>query len=137
MGGSADPQINPHAVAAPPADELIDGHTVRLSLDVPQRRFDSADRRVEHRPAGKPRAVVHQPPQVFDPGRILSDQPVFEVLHRLLDRVIGPDAVRLADAVQMLVGHHLDEDVIPAAQIDAERLDVGDFHIALSSPLAA
>ena len=42
--------------------------------------------------------------------------------------VLGSGLGGLADAVEVLIGQDFDEDVIAAAKIHAERLDVDDFH---------
>ena len=93
--------------------------------------------RVADRAAGEPRPVVHQPPEVLDPERILADQPALEVLDHRDRRRVRADAVGLADPVDVLVGDHLDEDVVAVAEIHAVRVNVDDLHGTSSSKRTA
>jgi predicted TIM-barrel fold metal-dependent hydrolase len=81
-----------------------------------------------YRPARVARAVVQQPPQVLDAEGVLTDQPVLEVVDRPDGRLVRPDAVRLARAVQVLVGQDAQEHPVLAADVHGERLDVADLH---------
>ena len=48
-----------------------------------KRGLDAADGGIDDGAAGKAGPVVHDPPQVFDPCGVLTDQPVFEIVDRL------------------------------------------------------
>ena len=63
-----------HARAERAAEQLVDGHVVKLAGDVPQRDVDGADRR-DHRAlaAVVARHVVHPVPQHFGVERIGAD----------------------------------------------------------------
>ena len=71
---------------------------------------------------------MHDPPEVFDPCRILADQPFLEIRDRGRHGFVGSHPVRLAVPVQVFVGHHLDINVVAAAEVGTQGLDVGDFH---------
>ena len=83
------------------------------------------DGRVGDDAAGEARGVVHQLPEVLDVARVLADQPGLEVGDHGRGRVVRPARVRLADAVDALVGLDPDEHVVAAVGVDEERLDLG------------
>jgi hypothetical protein len=68
---------------------------------------------------------------VLDAERVLADEPALVVVDHRDGRRVGPDAVGLADAVDVLVRDHLDEHVVAAAQVHAVRQDVDDLHARL------
>src|SRR5215469_17743110 len=89
--------VHPDAVATSTSQELVNRNTVRFALQVPKRDLDPADGRVDHRSAGKTGPVVKNPVQMLDPRRILSDQPFLEIVDDLIDGLVWPNAIRLAD----------------------------------------
>jgi hypothetical protein len=66
---------------------------------------------------------------VLDPHRVFADEPRLEVLHGRLGRAVGPERVRLADAVDAgVVRGDLDEAVVPLRDVGEQDVDGGDLH---------
>src|SRR5262249_24929792 len=120
--------VDAHLVAATAAEQLVDRHTERLTLQIPQGLLNAADGRGNHRPTWVARAVIHEPPEVLDPMGILTDQPLLEVTDGLDGRLVRTDTVRLPRAVQVVVGQNAQEDSILAPNVHEKSLDVSDLH---------
>ena len=130
LAGSAptDAQIDPDPIPAAAADQFIDGNPQGFALQVPTGDLDAADGGVQDGTARKPGAVVEETPDVLDPSRVLSQDPVLEIVDRFLHGAVRTDAVGFPDPVQMLVGQDLDEDVVAVPHVHAEGLNVDDLH---------
>jgi len=67
--------VDAHFVARLAAEQLPDGHTERLALDVPERVLDPGDGRVGDNAAREAGRVVHELPEELDIARVAADQP--------------------------------------------------------------
>ena len=82
LGSRAIPSpIAPDALTHRPAEKLIDRHTQRLPLDVPQRDLDPTDRRHLHNATPHVKVVIQRLPVLLDPPRLLTHQKLPELLH--------------------------------------------------------
>ena len=71
----------------------------------------------------------HHLPEVLDPGRVLADDQLGDVLDRADDCAGVPFERRLTPAVRArLVGDDADEDPVPHPGVADVRLDGGDLH---------
>ena len=66
--------------SALPTEELVDGHSGALALDVPERHVDSAERVHEYGAVSPVRALKHCLPEVFDVVRVGTAQKWVEIL---------------------------------------------------------
>ena len=107
------------------AQQLINGDSERLSLDIPQREIQSAQGVQLLTPRGIKVTPVHQLPEVLDPPGIFADK------HRraLDDRVARST---LADSGDALIGFDGDEIGALVKDRPGPRIrvvpDSGDFH---------
>src|ERR1700734_2416807 len=67
-------RVDTHAIARGAAQQLIDGNSERLALDVPQRLIDAAQGAREDWTAAIEGMTVDGLPMVSDAARILADQ---------------------------------------------------------------
>ena len=56
------------------ADQVVDGHAQRFTLDIPQCLVNSAQSVVQNRPAAPVRRNIRRLPDIFDIGRVFADQ---------------------------------------------------------------
>ena len=110
------------------AEQLVDGRAEGAPFQVPQRVVDAAERRVDHRAAGKARADVELVPDALDVHRVHADQPIGEIVDHVGGGHVGPGAVGFADAVQALIGVHLDKAKVAPSHFYQIGLDAGDLH---------
>src|SRR4029079_1404698 len=66
--------VDEHAIAAPPAEQLVERLAADFALDVPQRGVDRGDRAHRHGAAPPVGAAVEVLPDVFDLRGIAADQ---------------------------------------------------------------
>ena len=129
---AAEMPVEPDVVAHRAAPQLVAGDAVHLAEDVPERDVDAAHRGAADDPAAVPEMLAeHHLPEVLDPGRILADDEVGQVLDRPDDRPRVPLERGLAPAVETrLVREHPDEHPVAHARVADVRLDRGDLHAA-------
>src|SRR4029450_1239374 len=122
--------IEAHLVTDAPAPEPVAGDTVHLAEDVPERDVDPAHRRAAGDAVRVPEVLAeHHLPEVLDPGRVLADDQLGDVLDRADDGARVPLERRLAPAVQpRLVRDDADEHPVPHPRVADVRLDGGDLH---------
>ena len=127
---AAEVPVEAHVVADAPAPEPVARDAVHLAEEVPERDVDPAHRRAAHHPARVPEVLAeHHLPEVLDPGRVLADDQLGEVLDRADDGARVPLERRLAPAVEpRLVGDDADEDPVAHPRVADVRLDGGDLH---------
>ena len=127
---AAEVAVEPHVVADRPAPELVAGDAVHLAEDVPERDVDPAHRGAPHDAVRVPEVLAeHHLPEVLDPGRILADDQLRNVLDGADDCAGVPLERRLTPAVQPgLVGDDPDEHPVPHPGVADVRLDGGDLH---------
>ena len=99
-------------VTRPAADQLPDRLAERLAENVPQRDLDSADRRIQNRPAAPARPAIHRLPVHLDIGRIVAHQIALVLLDRRGDRRLLAGDRALAQTRDSLVRVDLYEDII-------------------------
>lgn len=122
--------IDHDPIPAFPAEQVVERHSGRLGLDVPQRHVDCRDRPHRHRPAPPVCAAIKELPDILDPPCVLADQRradmVFKIGH---DRQFAPVERCIADAGQAAFDFNLQRDEIaPRARHDhARRLDLHDL----------
>ena len=127
---AAEVPVEAHVVADAPAPELVAGDAVHLAEEIPERDVDPAHRGAADDPARVPEVLAeHHLPEVLDPGRVLADDQLGDVLDRADDRARVPLERRLAPAVEPgLVGDHADEHPVAHPRVADVRLDGGDLH---------
>ena len=96
--------VEPHPVAHPAAEQLVDRDAERLAEDVPQRLLDAGDGAADDDPAAPERVAVDGLPVVLDPRRILPDQVLRDVVDGADDRLGLALQAGLADAGDAGVG---------------------------------
>ena len=117
-----------HALAARPAQELVERHPGRLGLDVPQRGVDTRDGGHRHRPAPPVGAAVEVLPDVLRAHRIATDQTGLEMLVDIgRDGQFAAVEGGVADAGEPLVGLDLHRDEV-APRRAHDDADGGDLH---------
>ena len=102
--------VEPHAVAAGAAQEVVDGAAEGLSHDVPQRDFDAAYGGY-HRPglADLVQGVIHAVVEVLDVKGVLSDHQAAELLDGPGDDPTSGPVGRVSHPHQAFVGEHLQQ----------------------------
>ena len=118
------------------AEEPVNRHAEALTEDVPEGEFDSGHRGAFDDAAAPELLPGHHLREIFDPGRILADQQLFEVAEQTDDGLRITAERRLAESGDPFVGVDPDEDVVlvgePAGAgrrgSDHQRFDPGDFH---------
>jgi hypothetical protein len=92
------------------AEEVVHGHAEALPLQIPERDVDAGDGAHDHL-AGRPEgAARHLAPPVLDPGRILADEQLGEMVEDAEHAATAAPEARLADSRQPLVGADENED---------------------------
>src|SRR5262245_9063948 len=121
---AASALIDANLVAALAAQQSVHRNANHFAQNVPQRMFDAADGRIDHKSPGKPGEVHHHPPQVFDVPRVLTSQPAFEIVDGRHGGVVRPAGISFANAMNSLICLDLHEYQVAASHTDHERLDV-------------
>ena len=103
---------------------------MHLAEEIPERDVDPAHRGAADDPARVPEVLAeHHLPEVLDPGRILPDDQLGDVLDRADDGARVPLERRLAPAVEPgLVGDHADEHPVAHPRVTDVGLDRRDLH---------
>ena len=132
----AEMAVEANVIAHRPAPELVARDAVHLAEDVPQCDVDAAHRRAADDVVAVPEVLAeHHLPEVLDPGRVLADDQLGQILDGTDDRPRVPLERRLAPAVEtVLVGDDANEHPVPHPRIADVRLDRGDLHAAPLSP---
>ena len=133
--------VERHVVAHLAPEQVVDGASHRLALDVPQRDVDPADDGRRQTPGTEVRRLAKEPvPHRRDVGCVLADDPGAEVPEGVGDHeaAVAGEVRCLAPAVHALVGQDVHEgpDVLrlrvvvgaPPGGVDDEDLEVGDPH---------
>ncbi len=129
LGGVASVvRVTDHLVARQPAQQLVDRHTQRLALDVPERNIDRRHRRGQDTLGGEEAAPEELLPDVFDAKGVLADQERLEMLDRTDDGKLPPGEPRLPHTVIALIGVHHDKQEITMPTPDRVGLDIRDPH---------
>src|SRR6266540_5469363 len=121
-------RIANHPLTDSPTQQLVDRHTQRPALDVPECDVDRRDGRGDDVAAGEEAAPIHQLPEVLDTRRVLTDDLGLEVLERPENRMGPISDPSLADAADAIVRVDYAEDIVAAVDLDGERLESGDLH---------
>ncbi len=120
--------VGHHALAACPAQEIVDRQAGDLALDVPQRSVDRGDRAHRDRAAPPVRAAVQVLPGILDARRIPTDQRRNHVFGEVGgDGELAAVERRIADAGDAFVGLDLQRDEIAAGTGDDDA-GGGDLH---------
>ena len=122
-----------HAVAHAAAEQLVDRRAERLAEDVPAGDLDRRDHRAVDVAAIERDAVEEALGERTDAARVLADDEMLEFAHAGFGGADEAVERPLADAVQALVGHDLDEQPVLPAGADGVGLDPGDAHAWLPS----
>src|SRR5262249_30181085 len=118
-------------VARGPAEELVDGYTERLPLQVEQRVLDPADCLLDHRARALPRRAEEVPDDALHGARVAADDVWREVLDDPGEAARGTVRVgQLRPADGTVVGRGLEEDPGAPAGVAEERLETCDLHPA-------
>jgi hypothetical protein len=120
--------IDHHAIAAAPAEELIERHPGHLGLDVPQRHVDRRDGAHGDRAAPPVGAAIEVLPDVLDPARVHADEAGDHVILEIGDdRLLAPVERGIADAVDALIGLDLERDEV-ATRTGRDHARAEDLH---------
>jgi len=124
--------VDHRAVAALAAEQLVERHVRQLALDIPQRHVDGADGGHGDRATPEIGAAVEELPDVFAAAWVHADQVGHDVVAEIGCRQgLSVFERRVAEAVDALVGHDLEGDVVLAGAAD-EDFGIGDFHASCS-----
>src|SRR5215469_13391791 len=102
-------RVDSRPVARLAAEQLVDRHTKRLALEVPQRGVDAADCAQQNWSTAPESAPVHVLPDVFDRERVTADDELLQMLVCAEDAMIATAQTAFADAVDARVGLDLDD----------------------------
>jgi hypothetical protein len=92
--------VDKDAVAASSAEQLVEGHTRHLRLDVPERGIDRCDRAHRDRALAPVGAAIKILPDVLDPARIHADQAGNDMVAEVSgERQLAAVERRIADPV--------------------------------------
>ena len=124
--------VDPDTVADLAAEQFVTGHAQRLGLDVEQRILDGADRQRHDAAGGRPRRGKQFGVDPLVLEGVLADDARRKALDRRGHAGSTKALVILAPADDAVLGHDLDEVVIPPAGVAGERFDAsyggGFFH---------
>src|SRR6185436_10717518 len=130
--GRAVRPVDSDAVADLAAEQVVAGHAERLGLDVEQRVLDGAERQRYHAAGGRPRRGKQLRVDPLMLKRVLADHTRRKPLDRSRHTGRAKALVILAPADDAILGHDLDEVVVPPAGVAGERFDAsyggGFFH---------
>jgi hypothetical protein len=116
--------IDSDALAGRAAEQLIDRHTEQLSLDIPERLIDTAQRRGQDRATTIEGVAIDRLPVMGDIARILADQIGLHLADRL-GAGSGPSlGDRLTKTDHARIGMDLQKE---PARLDQKCLELGDF----------
>src|SRR6185369_1932367 len=130
---AADPRIGTDLVADLAAEHLPGRQAESAAFQVPQRLFETGERRHHHRPATVEAAAIANLPDVLDVERIGADEPIAERLEGPVDRFGPAFETRFAPADRAVFAFDPNEQ--PAGR-RVERLDAADFPAHASAFLA-
>ena len=119
--------VDPDAVAHLAAEQFVAGHAERLGLDVEQRVLDGAERQRHHAAGGRPRCGKQFGVDPLMLKGVLADHARRQPLDRRGNAGRAKALVVLAPADDAVLGHDLDEVVIPPAGVAGERFDASDL----------
>ena len=125
--GRAVRPVDPDAVADLAAEQVVAGHAERLGLDVEQRVLDGAERQRHHAAGGRPRRGKQFGVDPLVLVSVLADHARREPLDRRGHAGRAKSLVILAPADDAVLGHDLDEVVVPPAGVAGKRLDASDL----------
>ena len=128
-----DRVVHADAVARGAAEQAVHGQPGILAGDVPERLIEGGDRRQADSPGREPELLVDLHHQVLDAARVLAPDQREQVVGDRRHAQVGSGGVRLAPAVDALVGLHLHERARARLQGRHVGGDTGDLHRCLSS----
>ena len=124
--------IDALAIAVRTADEVVDGNSERLALDVPAGELDAGYAHLRDAAGHGAEVSVHIEVQLFDGFRVFADEQGLEVFYQPDQRAGGDAGPELAVSGNALVGANGGEQPRAAPAINHEDFYVGDFHGAVS-----
>ena len=124
--------IGSNPVPEAPAQQLVDGNTQGLALDVPQGLLHPAQGGQLDELAIPEGLLVEGVPDQLDPVGVFANEKVPERLQRPDDDGVVALHGGLPHAGQAHVGVELHEDPVGVASGHVEHFQVGDFHGCLS-----